>query len=493
MENLKTYIGKKEFNVFTVGALGQGMVYGLMSAYISDFYLNVLQVTPVFVLLLMFSARIYEAFMDPIMGMIADRLNMKRGKMRPYLLLTPIPIAILTTLLFVAPDISATAKMFYAAITYVLWGMIYTMSDVPFWSMPNLMTPDPDERGRIISISKTTNGVGSAIPMALFMLLSAVLPMFGLSGLVLEKTKYLTIVLIASIIGNLLFARVYFHAKERINIPHQKRQKGEAGSIKLLFNNKPLVLVLIMGILSCGRYMFQAGAIHVARYTFYIGPSLLGMTAAEKEHFLQENISKVSLVFSIATAVGMFGTIIVLPKLIKRFSYKSLVIVSCLMGFFSCMAIYFIGYDHFWACVPFLVISCIPAGVINVVASAMIGDALDYMEWKTGIRETGLGTACQTFVNKFGSALATSFIVLMYIMVNISGDLGKIGTAYTADPLMQTAEVRGGIFSIISIIPAISLLLCAVPIFFYDLTGKKKQIITEELQQQRAAKGISVE
>lgn len=493
MEKAKTFVGKKELSAFSIGALGQGMIYGIMSSYISDFYLNVLKVTPVFVLLLMLIARIYEAFMDPVMGMAADRINMKRGKMRPYLLITPIPIAILTTMLFIAPDISSTAKMVYATLTYVLWGMVYTMSDVPFWSMPNLLTPDPAERGRIFSIAKTTNGIGTAIPMVIFMVLGLILPKLGFSGLSLEKAKYLSITLFASVLGNILFARVYFHVKERVNIPRQVHKKGDASSLKLLFMNKPLILILLMGILSCGRYMFQAGAIHVARYSFYIGPSLKGLSAEQMEKHLQANLSKVSLIFAVATAVGMFGTMILMPKLIKKFSYKQLLIVSCLLGFVSSITIYFIGYEHFWACVPLLVISCIPAGVINVVSSAMIGDALDYMEWKTGRRETGLGSACQTFVNKFGNALATSFIVLMYILVDLGSDLSKIGTAYTANPLAQSASVRGGIFSVVSIIPAFSLLLCCIPIFFYDLTGKKKQKITEELQQQRAAKGITVE
>jgi Na+/melibiose symporter-like transporter len=79
----------------------------------------------------------------------------------------------------------------------------------------------------------------------------------------------------------------------------------------------------------------------------------------------------------------------------------------------------------------------------------------------------------------------------MYIMVKI--DLSKIvGGAATIPATSLDAFQRGGIFSVVSIIPAFSLLLCAVPIFFYDLTGSKKQRITEELAQQRQAKGISV-
>lgn len=492
MEQIKSYIEKKEFRMLCVGALGQGMVYGIMSSYISDFYLNVFGLGPIFVLLLMLLARVWDAINDPLMGMIADRTDMKWGKMKPYLIMTPLPIAVLTVLLFFAPGLSPGAKMVYATITYVMWGMVYTMSDVPFWSLPNLMTPDPDERGRAFSVARTTNGIGSAIPMAIFMILGPLLSQFGLTGVRLEKTRYLIIAVFASLLGNILFASTYFHVKERVNIPQKKREPGEPGSLKLLFKNKPLVLVLIMGVLSFGRYMFQAGAIHVARYSFYIGPPLRGLTVEEQTSALQASISKISLVFALATAVGMFGTMLFMPKLIKRFSYKALIISSCLLGFVSSMGIYIIGFENFWAIVPLLVISCIPAGVINVVSAAMIGDSLDYMELKTGRREAGLGSAVQSFVNKLGNSLATTLIVLMYKVVNI--DLSAVmNTGMTLAPTSLEFSQRNGIFTIVSLIPALSLLLCAVPIFFYDLTGEKKQRVTQELALQREAKGIVVE
>ena len=343
MEKLKTFVGKKELRMLEIGALGQGMIYAIMSSYISDFYLNVLGVSAVFVLLLMLLARIWDAVNDPLMGMIADRLNPKHGKMKTYLLITPIPIAILTFLLFYAPDIPPASKMAYAAVTYVLWGMTYTMSDVPFWSMPILMTANPAERGRIFTLARTTNGIGSALPIVIFMALGFILPKTGLSGLELEKARYTVIALFAAIIGNLLFANTYFHVKERVNVPRKKPEKGEAGSLKLLFSNKPLMLVLLMGVLSCGRYMYQVGAIHVARYSFYIGPSLAGLTDAQKEPIIQSSISKVNLIFAVATAVGMFGTMLLLPKLIKKFNYKQLIVVSCVIGFAASMAIYFLG------------------------------------------------------------------------------------------------------------------------------------------------------
>ncbi len=489
---MEKYVPKKEWLAYCVGALGQGMVYAVMSSYISDFYMNVLKLTPLFVLLLMLLARVWDAVNDPIMGYIADRAHPKNGKMRPYLLYTPIPIAVLTVLLFYAPNLSGAALMVYAAVTYVLWGMIYTSSDVPFWSLPNVMTPNPDERGDIISKGRTANGVGSAVPMAFFMILGFLLPKFNLSGTELEKTKYMVIALFCAIVGNILFASVYFKAKERVRIPDPpKRKKGEKTALGQIFSCKPLMLTAAMGILSSARYMYQAGAVHVARYSFYIGKDLTGLTELEKEAALQSNISLVSTVFQVASALGMFGAMLLMPLLFKKFNYKQIIISTSLLGAASSVVIWFLGYERFWLCVPFFVLSCIPLGAINVCAFAMIGDCLDYMEWKTGARLTGLGSAIQSFVTKRGNAISTSFIIVMYMIVNL--DVASISAKVTANPLEMTDTVRTGMFSLISIIPAVSLLLCTVPLFFYDLVGEKKARITRELAEQRKARGVVIE
>lgn len=492
VDGMEKFVPKKEVMAYAVGALGQGMVYAIMSSYISDFYLSVLKLSPVFVLFLMFFARIWDAVNDPIMGVITDRANPKKGKLRPYLLITPIPIAILTILLFHSPNLSGVQLMIYATVTYVLWDMVYTVSDVPFWGLPNAMTPNPDERGNIISVARTANGVGSAVPMAMFMLLGFILPYMNLSGTELEETKYMTIALSCAVIGNILFARVYFKTKERVNIPiPEKKEKEGKGTLKLIFTCKPLMITALMGIFSAGRYMYQAGAVHVARYSFYIGADLTGLTGTQREAALQSNISTVSTVFSVATAAGMFGTMLIMPLLFKKFNYKQIVIGTSVLGCAASLIMWFIGYDHFWACVPFLVISCIPCGAINICAFAMIGDSLDYMEWKTGVRLTGMGSAIQSFVSKFGNAVASSFIVLMYIIVNL--DVASINADITANPLEMSESIRSGMFSLVSLIPGLSLLICIIPMLFYNLTGKRKEQITKELEEQRKAKGIVIE
>jgi Na+/melibiose symporter-like transporter len=298
------------------------------------------------------------------------------------------------------------------------------------------------------------------------------------------------VALLASAVGTILYMRA-LKVKERIAIPPPpKREKGTPGVLKLVFGCKPLMLTVIMGILAAGRYLYQAGAIHVARYAFYTGPSLEGLSQQEIENALQANISTVAIVYSVAVGLGMLVTMLAVSMLIPRFNYKQIIIFSCVLGSAASLTMYFIGYEHFWVCVPLLLLTGIPLGAINALVYPMIGDALDYMEWKSGVRYTGVGQACMTFTQKLGNAVATSAIVLMYLLINL--DINTIGTEFTADVTALSSTVRGGMFSLVSLIPAISLLLCMIPILFYDLTGDKKELITQELAQQRQAKGIAI-
>lgn len=485
----KNHIPKKEFWMFAIGGLGQGMIYAIMSSYVSEFYLNVAFLSPIFVLLLMLLARVWDAINDPIMGIVVDRVTTKWGKYKPYILFTPIPVAILTFLMFYVPSgLNSTQLMIYASFTYVLWGMIYTVSDVPFWSLPNTMTPNPKERANTISIAKTLNGIGAAIPMALMMVLSAVLGkiMAGKTDLEIDKTKYMIIALVCAIGGGVIFLSSYFFIKERVVVPNKKREKGEMGSLKRIFKCKPLVLVIITGVLSSGRYLVQAAAAHVARYTFYMGPDQSTLSAEQLVDALQVSRGTVSTIFMVCAAIGMFGAMLFMPMLYKKYNYKKILLFTCIGGFVASVAMTFAGWytQNIFVCIPFIIIMSIPLGALNITTYAMICDCLDLMELESGKRDTALGSACQSFVNKLGNAFATCAIVLVYLGFNI--DPSKIVAASGAiNPLNVATNVRFGMFSLVSIMPGISLLLCAIPIFWYDLVDCKKDSVICELAAKR--------
>ena len=478
------HIPKKEFWIFTIAALGQNLVYSCMSSYVTDYYVNVLRLAPMFVLLLMLFARVWDAINDPLMGTIIDRHNTRFGRMKPYPLITCVPIAILTILMFHKPDLVDGPLMVYTAVVYVLWGMIYTSSDVPFWSLPNIMTPNPDERGKLISLGRTLGGISTGIVTVLPMIVGPVLKNMGYSDVQADELKYKIMAISCSVIGMALFLTVSFSAKERIKLPNSKSKKGmgEKSTLYRIFHCKPLMMVVLAGTLSFGRYMLQAAAPHVARYAGF----------KLKDDF-QANVTAVALIIQVCAAIGMFGAMVVVPFLYKKFNYKQLMIYTCLAGFAASLLTCVIGWatKNLFLCIPTMIISSIPLGVINVVSYAMVCDSLDYMEWETGHRDTALGSACQSFVNKLGNALSTVMIIGMYMLVKI--DVNSMYDSAGAATINLTSGQEFSMFALITIVPGISLLLCAIPLFFYDIVGEKKDRITKELAEQRAAKGIVVE
>lgn len=497
----KKYVPKKELTAFCVAGMGQGMIYALMSSYISDYYLNVLQLTPMFVLLLMLMARVWDAINDPLMGMIVDRSNLKSGKMIPFIRFALIPVAIVTLLMYLSPNLEKTELMIYSAIVYVAWGMIYTVGDVSFWGLPNVITPDSEERSSVISISKIFNSIGSAVPEVLFLVVGLIMAAWVKAQdvtpdpLEVQKKKYLVMAIVTVGLGTILYSFVCTGVKERVKMPSHKRQKGEPSQLARIFKCKPLVLVLLMGVLSSGRYMVSAAAIHVARYSFYIGPDLATLaTEAERIAAIESSISTVKTVFQISSIVGLFGATLLMPKLMKKIDYKKLVIVSCLAGFAASIVTTIVGWFtmNLYACIPFIIISCIPLGVINTVCFAMICDCLDYMELTTGFRDNALGAACQGFINKIGNAFATSGIVIMYMVIGLEPSQMLSSTAVVS-ALEMPDNLRFAMFSLVSIVPGISMLLCAIPMFFYKIAGKEKQRIISELADKRKERGIEID
>ena len=489
------YVKRKELTALCVAAFGQNMIYTMMSSYVSDFYINVLQAPLIFVLILMFAARIWDAINDPLMGMFVDGHVTKYGKMKPYIIFAALPIAALSFFMFFDPGFSTTGTMIYAALIYLFWGMTYTVGDVPFWSLPNVMTPLPDERAKVISAAKVFGGIGTAIPIALFTVLGFVLPHISdKTGLDLDRQKYMILAIISVGFGAIMYVSCFFRVKERVVPPLKTIRRGV---MKRIFKCKPLMIVIIMGVLAWGRYMMQASAIHVARYAFYIGPAI---TAENATAAIQSSITVVNLVLVACAAIGMFSSMIIVPFFYKKYDYRRIIIFSCIMGVAASMVVTALGavsiyLDAKWAfylCIPFFIIQSIPLGVLNTTSHAMIGDCLDYMEWQTGFRDNALGNACQSFVNKFDNAVATTLIIIMYLAISLSpADIYSSGAVVAATDLSM--QQRFVFFSLISIVPGVSLGLCMIPVLFYDITGEKKEQIIKELAEKRKANGLEVE
>ncbi len=163
METTKK-LGFKEKFAYGLGAVGKDMVYMLSASYVLYYYQDIMGVSAWVMGIILLVARVFDAFNDPLMGVIVAKTKSRWGKFRPWLFLGTLTNAIVLFVMFAAPP-SLTAKglVAYAAIFYILWGVTYTMMDIPYWSMVPAFTKSGKEREGMAALGRTCAGVGSAI------------------------------------------------------------------------------------------------------------------------------------------------------------------------------------------------------------------------------------------------------------------------------------------------------------------------------------------
>ena len=228
-------ISKKTKNTYIYAAAGQGAIYAMVSSWGLRYYTDVLGLELAFIMALMWVARMINAFADPVVGILVDRTNSKKGKMRPYLQYTPFIISLLTILLFVDIGIeSQLIKCVYAGFIYIAWGIAYSFADSPLWGLPCDLTTNSEDRNKLYSLAKILNSIGGAIPTVVVSLLMSE----QLLGV--QKGIFFSAIGI-SVIGLIPFALVYPNTKEI----HQGKTKTISlkKQFQYTWENKILMLV----------------------------------------------------------------------------------------------------------------------------------------------------------------------------------------------------------------------------------------------------------
>ena len=139
---------------FGIGAFGKDLVYALVGNLFMFYLTDVRFVAPVFVGTLFMVARIWDAFNDPFMGMIVDNTRSKWGKFRPWIMIGTVLNAIVLALMFWNVDFEGNVFLAFCSVLYILWGMTYTIDDIPYWSMVPALTDDENERSQVSAIPR---------------------------------------------------------------------------------------------------------------------------------------------------------------------------------------------------------------------------------------------------------------------------------------------------------------------------------------------------
>lgn len=442
----------REKAAYGMGAVGKDMVYCLVSSFLLIYFNTVLGVSGTFTGLLFMVARIFDAFNDPFMGVLVEKTHTRFGKFRPWLLIGTISNAIVLYAMFAVPEgLTQTQLYIYISAAYLLWGVTYTVMDIPYWSMIPAITESGKDRENISVIARSCAGVGAAITTALTLVMIKVL------GKGNDRLGYRFYAGIMAIIFVLFVSACVFQVKERQTI-EKKNVSIKEMFVSLFQNDQALVVVV-------GIIMFNA--------SLYITQQLA-------TYFFTYDIGNASLygVFGTVGGAAQILSMMTLPILRKKFECKRimfLAIMTTMTGYVLLFIMGTVGCRNLILLCLVGIIIFIGFGLATVLTTIFLADTVDYGEWKNGQRNESITFSLQTFVVKLASAISG-------LIAGVGIDL--IGLDKTAK--VQSTQTLLGLRILMIIVPMIGL-ICAISFFMkkYRLTERYLKEITEELRARK--------
>ena len=456
---------------YGLGAVGKDMVYMLSASYVLYYFQDVLGVSAVAMGVILLAARIFDAFNDPIMGVIVARTKTRWGKFRPWLMIGTLTNAVILFLMFSCPpSLDAGGLVAYAAVTYILWGVTYTMMDIPYWSMIPAFTEGGREREGLTTLARSCAGVGSAlITVATVMAVQFLGSAFG-GG----NAKEIEIIGFKwfSLIVAVIF--VVFTILTCVNVKEKSTAQMEAVSVKQMFkallkNDQALAIVVSIVLINCSIYITSNLVIYFFKYDFG-GTDWFGSYTLFNIFGGAMQILSMMLFYPILRNGAKLSN--------TRIFYICL--GMSVAGYVVLLALAFLGMGNvFILFIPaFFIFSA--SGLLNILTTVFLANTVDYGELKNGSRDESVIFSMQTFVVKLASGIA-AFIASICLSINHL----QSGTEVSeADKLVDwslavSASARTGLRMTMTVIPIVGLL--AAMIWF-----KKRYLLSDEVMAKMA-------
>lgn len=461
------YVSPKETLAYGLANSGQVFGYNLVAGgYLSLFFTKVFGIPAAAVSTMILFLGIWDTVNDPLMGALVDKTRTRYGKLRPFLLLVPLPLAITTILLFSGPIILADTKqtiikIIYMYVSYFLWELCYTLGDIPFWGMSAAISPSPSDRTRCISSARFLSGIIGGLSTSILVLLMDCSEN-NIINISLPQVFCLMSV-IAATFGMGLFSLAGFKCKERVI--QSVKEPSVIEGFKVLVKNKPLLLIV------CGNVIGTLSGLAGVFQTYYFAEVI--------------NINSLFLIINLPGTIFGWVTYLIIPKLKKKLDNRQIVFLNGFTRVVVAAIVFLIGmnsYSNVKVIIPLLLVQNLIFSFFNtinmVIPTEMIGDTIDYMEWKTGERNEGVSFSVLTFVGKLTGSVSTSVATAI---------LPFIGLTYKTVNGVQTT-VKGDhtdlwIWAFFILIPQVLGLLGLIPYIWYDLTGNKLEKIRADLKE----------
>ncbi len=458
----------KEKLGFSLGEIGGTISWQGMMFYLAYFYTDVFGLPAITAGFLLFIPRFFDAFVDPIVGAIADRTNTKHGKFRPFILWIFIPYCILMVLMYVTPSFGLAGKIAYAYVTYILMMVLYSFMMTPYNALGGVITNDHVDRTSLQSFRFMMAFIGGLLVRGLT---TPLVKYFGGTNpttdkIIDEQHGFMMTMIVFSIISLVAFFITFTSTKERVHPPKQQKTSIRT-DLKDLMANRPWVVLFIVSSLNL----------------IYVGVWSSSFAYYFKYYTSVKTLNIFGFQYDVMSTFNVFGSLIIILVLafptanfLTRKLGKRNTLIACFgIVFFSISALYTckpadIGMMLFWQFVQSAAAAC-----TMPIVWGMYADVADYSEWKNSRRATGLVFSAVVLGQKAGIALGAA------IPLWILGSLD-----YNKDLAQQPDSILLAIKMCMSVIPASIALITTLTCFFYKLSDQEMDQIQAELIERRA-------
>lgn len=459
MNNRAANLTSLEKYSFGIGAIGKDMAFNIVGGFYMLFLVLVIGLNGTIVGIAFALTRVFDAINDPIMGTIVDNTRTKWGKYRPWLAIGTLSNAVILILMHLDFDLGNAGSYAFYLTMYVVWGITYTLMDVPYWSMIPAISGTKAERNSISSIARIFAAIGGAVSTAT---IPIIYQNYGYGNKV-----FLVMSAVTACLFTFFMTFTVVFTKEKIIIPSAKIKLKEIFNV-IRKNDQLLAYLATFSLYAIGGTIMTTAGIYYFKVVL--------------------NNEGLMTVFLAIGGIGGTGiSMILYPKLAARFSRRNLYIFALIFsiaGFVVMSAMSFMTIESKVMLIGLLTggwMVFFALGIANVGATVMLADIVDYGEWKTGNRNENITFSMQTFVYKCAAAVSS---LIMGIALSV-GNIPKI------DPQGNfVGEVTSLGKAIIKIVIFVLPIIFFIPSYFlyikmYKLNGKYQDDMLDELYATR--------
>ena len=385
---------------FGLGTIGRDMFYSFEANTLLYFLSDVLSL-PVWVFaaasMILSVMRIFDAFNDPITGLVIDNIRSPWGKFKPAILVGGLLSAVFSVILFAGIGSGWTFIILFG-LAYLLWDITYGINDIGYWTLLPVLSSDQKQREKTGSFARICANVGMYIVMVAWQ------PVTSAMGDTPQVWFWCAVVISVIYLLGLLFPLLGIKEK-RVSM-----EKQESTSIRQMFrallkNDQLMWTTLAMGLFMIGYCTTVNFAVYYMKYLF--------------------GNEGMYVVLVAVVGVAQLGTLSVYPAVAKRMNRRQLYTLGTILVL--------IGYGIFFFAEVSIILIALGAvlvfvgqAFIQTLMLMFLADTVEYGHWKLGKRNESITFSIQPLINKIGGALATGIVSLTLIFSGIKVDGGTV-------------------------------------------------------------------